>query len=357
MKKVLFLVGLISILAALTGAVAWPQTIQASSLPNVVYLGDSGTHSIPSGEQFIVKRLSPFRFDSVGGSSYTIQSRERLWQSTTSAPPAIYHATVELGYAPPGCWVRYVAIDDDVDDRINHFYQNGVVVHTMSQGMVVEGQFYLDTGGNLTMVADDSIGMWAEVCEEVVPPTPPPTNTATPTLVPTATPTEPVPTATPTSTGTVTPAPPTPTATATLPPTMTPTGTPEPSATPTPPGSTPLPPRPTPSITPTPTKEPRLNACLRINFEVAADEATRGLYVVQEVGGRVLFEWYALDGWQDSGWVDEIDITYPSVYVQVLYYSGPDTTPVVMKILNPAPGTEYGWLSRGMCHAIEVGWP
>ncbi len=79
--------------------------------------------------------------------------------------------------------------------------------------------------------------------------------------------------------------------------------------------------------------------------------------MVQEVGGRVLFEWYALDGWQDSGWVDEIDITYPSVYVQVFYYSGPDVAPVEMKILNPAPGTNYGWLSRGMCHAIEVGWP
>jgi hypothetical protein len=28
-----------------------------------------------------------------------------------------------------------------------------------------------------------------------------------------------------------------------------------------------------------------------------------------------------------------------------------------MKILNPAPGTPYGWMARGVCHAIEVAWP
>jgi hypothetical protein len=96
---------------------------------------------------------------------------------------------------------------------------------------------------------------------------------------------------------------------------------------------------------------------LRINFDVSGDVTRRGLYVVQEVGGRVLASWYADEGWQDSGWITEIDITHPSVYVEVLYYPGPDTTPVKMKILNPAPGTEYGWLSRGSCHALEVGWP
>ena len=28
-----------------------------------------------------------------------------------------------------------------------------------------------------------------------------------------------------------------------------------------------------------------------------------------------------------------------------------------MTILNPAPGTTYGWLARGLCHALEVSWP
>jgi hypothetical protein len=107
----------------------------------------------------------------------------------------------------------------------------------------------------------------------------------------------------------------------------------------------------------TPTKEPRLKSCTRINFEVGGDEARRGLYIVREIGGAEFAWWYALEGWNDSGWFTDIDIPYPAVYVEVFYYPGPDTTPVKMKIVNPAPGTEYGWLSRGMCHAIEVAWP
>jgi hypothetical protein len=79
--------------------------------------------------------------------------------------------------------------------------------------------------------------------------------------------------------------------------------------------------------------------------------------VVQEIGGRVLYSWNAEDGWQDSGWVRDIDIPYESVYVQVLYYRGDGSPPIEMKMLNPAPGTPYGWLSRGQCHALEVEWP
>jgi hypothetical protein len=79
--------------------------------------------------------------------------------------------------------------------------------------------------------------------------------------------------------------------------------------------------------------------------------------VAQEVGGKVLGSWYAEEGWQDSGWIQDIDISFPSVYVQVFYYSGPGADPVEMRILNPAPGTSYGWASRGVCHAIEVAWP
>lgn len=104
-------------------------------------------------------------------------------------------------------------------------------------------------------------------------------------------------------------------------------------------------------------EEPNLPACLRINFEVSGHAAKRGLYIVQEVGGRFLVGWEADDGWQDSGWIYDIPITFPAVYVEVLYYHGPGADPVRLNILNPAPGTDVGWLARGMCHALEVGWP
>jgi hypothetical protein len=96
---------------------------------------------------------------------------------------------------------------------------------------------------------------------------------------------------------------------------------------------------------------------VRINFDVGGQTARRGLYNVTELGGAVYASWYAEEGWTDSGWFKDIDIVFEEIYVRVLYYSGPDVEPIDMKILNPAPGTPYGWMARGMCHAIEVAWP
>ena len=95
----------------------------------------------------------------------------------------------------------------------------------------------------------------------------------------------------------------------------------------------------------------------RINFELTDDVAKEGLYVVQEAGGSIVATWYALDGWQDSGWLNHLDLTRESVWVNVLYYPGPDTEPTTLTILNHAPDETYGWLSRGTAHALEVAWP
>jgi citrate lyase gamma subunit len=100
----------------------------------------------------------------------------------------------------------------------------------------------------------------------------------------------------------------------------------------------------------------RKPACLRINFEVGPDQARRGTFVVRETGGKVLATWWAEEGWMDSGWIEDIDISAPAVYVQVIFVKG-DGTEIEMKILNPAPDTSFGWLARGQCHAIEVAWP
>jgi hypothetical protein len=96
---------------------------------------------------------------------------------------------------------------------------------------------------------------------------------------------------------------------------------------------------------------------VRINFELAPGQAAkRGHYSVQLPGGAEVASWYAEDGWLDSGWIDDLEIKSETELVQVLYYPGPDTTPTVMRILNPAPGTEMGWLGKGMAHALEVAW-
>lgn len=364
---------------------------------DVTYLGQGGRFTIPEGRNFIVKRLKPFRFDLEPGPVYNAAPREDVWSTTgDDAPPAEFHETVDFGFVQEGCIVRFLAIDDNVDDRINRFFLGDELIYTMEQGMVTTGRFVIPEGGQLTLEANDSIGAWLGVCNISVTETPeppptaavsPPAPTATNTAVSTDTPTA-VPTNTTTATPPVTPSnTPTGTLTATVPPTATPTNTPTPpggtavpptptaSATPpggtvsppqltptaspsaTPPGGTEIPPEITPTASPTVAKTPRQNACFLINFEVGPDEARRGLYVVQDVGGGVLGEWYALDGWTSSQWIREVDIAFPSVYVRVLYYSGPGAEPFELDILNPAPGEPYGWVGRGMCHAIEVAFP
>lgn len=342
----------------------------SADLPSLTYLGQADGETIftvDAGENFVVKGAQGFWFMFVPGPIYTAENGQRVWSSpdADSAPPAVYHEQSSLGPVTTGCLIEYVGIDDDVDDRINQFYIGEDVIHTIDQGLVFEGSFTVPTDGELILDAIDSIGGWVKVCETQE--TPEPTDTATPTSTETATGTAtstitstPV-TNTPTATNTGTPITNTPTATNTSTPvTNTPTATNTPSNTPTitpTSGSGGCTTFPCVTFTPTPTKEPRENACLRINFDIGGHVAQRGLFVVQEIGGRELASWYAEDGWQDSGWIKDIDISYPSVYVQVLYYSGPGATPVVMNMLNPAPNSEYGWLGRGMCHALEVAWP
>ena len=98
----------------------------------------------------------------------------------------------------------------------------------------------------------------------------------------------------------------------------------------------------------------------RIDFDQSEDSAREGWYVIQEVDGKRLAAWYALEGYQDSGWINDLAISREAVHVRVLYYppgSDASTEPTAMKILNHAPGEEYGWLARNMGHALEVEWP
>lgn len=304
------------------------QIDRTNALPSLEYLGEGGSYTIDSGRHFIVKRLRPFRFEQEPGPSYSAAPDERVWASSAGPPSPKNDTWVSYGPVPENCDIEFAAIDDDPDGRVNTFYVDNDEVHEMSQGFVTGGSFTTDSGGELRLHAKDSIGIWLNKCES------PPEPTAT---VATATPEEP-----------------------TLTPSVTPTGTIEPSPTP---SSTPITPEPeetpvvTPEYTPTPTKEWRLLSCSRINFDVGGDEAKAGIYELRELGGRHLYNWHAQNGWKDSGWYQDIDISFKNVFVQV-FYVPPDGGPrISMKIVNPAPGTTYGWMTRGICHAVEVAWP
>jgi hypothetical protein len=296
---------------------AWLQ----SSL-DLEYLGEGGSYTISSGKQFIVKQMGPFVFINESGPTYQAAPGERVWAATVGAPPAVPPGTwLDYGDVPENCSISYSVIDDDVDDRINIFYVGETAVHEMPQGMVTGGQFKTPKAGKLRLYAADSIGIWLNKCQVVASSTPSRTPTSEPTI------------------------------------TLTPTGTAGPpviadiTMTPTRPEATV-----TVTTAPTATDKPRLPACLRINFEVSGGEAREGIYEVREVGGRLLYSWYAQAGWRDSGWIYGIDISFENVYIEV-FYNSQEGPPVKMVIANPAPGTSYGWLSRGSCHALEVGWP
>lgn len=333
----IILLGVGIALALLTVMQVW-QVEAADDVPALNYLGEGGSFSVGEGYNFIVKSASGFRFTAMPGPEYTTQGNERVWSvlGDFDAPRPEHQVTTIVGPVEKDCVIDFATIDDDEDDRINYFKLNGAIIYTMGQGMVVRGRFVIPFDGLLSYEIQDSIGMYISVCDKKVTPTP------TATLLPTATPTiTPTPSVTPTGTLTATP-----------------------TATPVTPTATPITPTPeagyekvTPTPTPTPQKDPRLPACLRINFDVSGQEAKQGLYIAQEVGGHFLASWEADNGWKDSGWFYDIDITFQAVYVDVLYYHGPGAEPVRLRMLNPAPDTDSGWVARGMCHALEVGWP
>lgn len=332
-------------------------------LPQLVYLGKGGSYTVDPDFNFIVKRLNPFSFEFQPGPTYDALANEDVWRSfgTNGNPPTLFEEDIKLADVTAGCVVRYVAIDDQMDGRRNRFLLDDVeLIHLMPEGMVVEGSFTIPRDGALYYDARDSVAIYIDICGTFIgapteTPPAPPAETATPTPTGTAVmlPTEP-PTTT-TTTPTVDPplvvtSTPTPSQTATFTPGAPPaaTGTATLSAAP-PTGTA------TPAAGATVTRIP-VKSCLRINFEVGGDVALNGRYIVKETGGRTLFSWTAEAGWQDSGWVYEIPLSHEAVYVQVFYEAGDGTT-TEMAILNPAPGTSFGWLSRGICHALEVGWP
>ena len=333
-----YLTGLAVLAGIILGLIGFHQ-YSVIAAPSLEYLGEGGSYTIDPGLQFIVKRRAPFRFENEPGPTYNAAAGERVWSSTGGAPPAHVTTWVDYGQVPANCQISYVAIDDDPDDRINRFYIDGDAVHEMPQGLVTGASFNTPRAGNLRLEAVDSIGIWLDKCpSEENTPTPESPTPQSPTATPSPTPGEGTPTATPGG------------------PTSTP-DVPQPTNTRIAPSTTPTVPGGTTTATPTPTRKPRLLACLRINFELGGDKAREGLYEVREVGGRLLYTWYAQGGWTDSGWIHNIDISFENVYVEVFYIPPDGSPPIKMRIVNPAPGTEYGWLARGQCHALEVAWP
>lgn len=101
--------------------------------------------------------------------------------------------------------------------------------------------------------------------------------------------------------------------------------------------------------------------CTRINLEVGRDAKTgslAGRYVIDEVvTGRRLADWSAINGQTDSGWVNTQPLAFGNAWVTVAWIPAGGGRSVPMTIVNPAGGTDYGWISRQGCAALEVEYP
>ncbi|MCB0037415.1 MAG: hypothetical protein KDE51_25465, partial [Anaerolineales bacterium] len=105
------------------------------------------------------------------------------------------------------------------------------------------------------------------------------------------------------------------------------------------------------------------SACTRFDLEEGRNAETgagvAGRYEMREVGtGRVLATWEAAADWVDSGWIYDINTSVAtSSWVEVFFYPAGKAIATRLEIVNPAPGTSFGWIANGMCHAVELQFP
>ena len=97
-------------------------------------------------------------------------------------------------------------------------------------------------------------------------------------------------------------------------------------------------------------------ACAQFSFAQGDGRgAQAGVYVLHDVTGGQVAAWSAPSGAQNSGWIYNVPVSFASVHVRVLFYPRyGGGTAVEMNILNHAPDTTEGWLTRGMCHSLEL---
>lgn len=102
-------------------------------------------------------------------------------------------------------------------------------------------------------------------------------------------------------------------------------------------------------------------ACTRFNLAQGRDSyrgSMEGLYIMKDETNGQIASWYAYTGELDSGWINNLSIAFNSVHITVIFipaYGG--GSPIQMQIVNPAGGTNVGWLTRGICHSVELQYP
>ncbi len=102
-------------------------------------------------------------------------------------------------------------------------------------------------------------------------------------------------------------------------------------------------------------------ACAQFSFQQGKDAhlgSMPGVYALYDVTGGQIAAWSAPEGVLTSGWINDLSLIFESVYVQVIFYPRHGNGDFFfMDMVNPAPGVSQGWLTRGMCHSLEIQYP
>ncbi|MBX3057194.1 MAG: LysM peptidoglycan-binding domain-containing protein [Anaerolineae bacterium] len=99
-------------------------------------------------------------------------------------------------------------------------------------------------------------------------------------------------------------------------------------------------------------------ACAQFSFHQGGRSAQAGVYALHDVTGGQIAAWSAPAGAMASGWIYDLPVAFTSVHARVLFYPRyGGGTAVEMNILNHAPNTTAGWLTRGLCHSLELTFP
>ncbi len=99
-------------------------------------------------------------------------------------------------------------------------------------------------------------------------------------------------------------------------------------------------------------------ACAQFSFHQGRRSAQAGVYALHDVTGGQIAAWSAPAGAMASGWIYDLPVAFASVHARVLFYPRyGGGTAVEMNILNHAPDTTAGWLTRGLCHSLELTFP
>lgn len=99
-------------------------------------------------------------------------------------------------------------------------------------------------------------------------------------------------------------------------------------------------------------------ACAQFSFHQAGRGAPAGVYALHDTTGGQIAAWSAPAGAMASGWIYDLPVAFASVHARVLFYPRyGGGTAVEMNILNHAPDSTAGWLTRGLCHSLELAYP